>query len=678
MLDTDAIRTASALLRGVLDGGQSEWDSAPEERVVAALQSVADLSRVVDGLKVAAAGALARRSEQYTRAESLANRLGQSGPKKLLSEIFGVNFYQAASWVELAQATEQRFSVSGGELPPLRPALAAALRGGQISVDTAKVIHDRLKELTQESIPGGIDAAEAALVANATGGRINLFTPPPEAAGMGSEGGDGLGARDANADSSLRSLPSDRDWCTTFQAAPSEASSTWAVAAAHRSPDYSPILPPGMQHGFLGSPIKVLPPLEGSRASANDGAFATPADGSDKSFGGGFAGRGTPVAGGRSSLQQLKAEAQGWALVLDPDGAEPNYEQQRRQRSFRLGKAAGGGYTISGFAPEVEGAALRTLLDAYLAPRTRDPQALPSAESAVDQDQIPGLPSALGFAPDQHQRQSQSNEDGRTRDQKAFDALAQIFRLHAASEQSPRIGGAAPTLLITTTLEALDGHLAGCAEHEKDAAVASRHAAFRRPKRADRAGNASTAGNGRRDERTLRPWPTSVSQLPLDTNGIPDPQHLIDRRFARIGLDATPVPPSAVMHLLCDAAIQMLLTDQRGVPMKLGRAQRLFSKEQRRVLMQRDRHCRAPGCDIPASWCEVHHVVPWQEGGYTDVTNGILLCSYHHHEIDRGRLTVQHASPESSTQPRAHWAAAYRVKSTWEPALQERLASIAS
>ena len=27
---------------------------------------------------------------------------------------------------------------------------------------------------------------------------------------------------------------------------------------------------------------------------------------------------------------------------------------------------------------------------------------------------------------------------------------------------------------------------------------------------------------------------------------------------------------------------------------------------------------------------EAHHIVPWSEGGRTDLANGILLCKFHH------------------------------------------------
>ena len=46
----------------------------------------------------------------------------------------------------------------------------------------------------------------------------------------------------------------------------------------------------------------------------------------------------------------------------------------------------------------------------------------------------------------------------------------------------------------------------------------------------------------------------------------------------------------------------------------------------------RDGTCRAEGCDIPADWCEAHHLErPWSRGGLTDLEDGVLVCSFHHH-----------------------------------------------
>jgi hypothetical protein len=44
----------------------------------------------------------------------------------------------------------------------------------------------------------------------------------------------------------------------------------------------------------------------------------------------------------------------------------------------------------------------------------------------------------------------------------------------------------------------------------------------------------------------------------------------------------------------------------------------------------RDLHCRFPGCDKPAEFCDIDHTVPWQRGGPTHPSNLALLCRAHH------------------------------------------------
>ena len=84
-------------------------------------------------------------------------------------------------------------------------------------------------------------------------------------------------------------------------------------------------------------------------------------------------------------------------------------------------------------------------------------------------------------------------------------------------------------------------------------------------------------------------------------------------------------------RLACNASIIPAVLGGDSEVLDLGRAQRLFTAAQRRALLIRDRTCRAEGCDIPGTWSEAHHWVAWQSGGDTDLDNGVLLCSHHHH-----------------------------------------------
>ena len=85
-------------------------------------------------------------------------------------------------------------------------------------------------------------------------------------------------------------------------------------------------------------------------------------------------------------------------------------------------------------------------------------------------------------------------------------------------------------------------------------------------------------------------------------------------------------------RLACTAGIVPAVLGGKGEVLDLGRSQRLYTRVQRRALALRDKECRAEGCHIPAPWCEAHPAgAPWAAGGRTDLADGLLLCSHHHH-----------------------------------------------
>ncbi|WP_020518723.1 HNH endonuclease signature motif containing protein [Catelliglobosispora koreensis] len=49
-----------------------------------------------------------------------------------------------------------------------------------------------------------------------------------------------------------------------------------------------------------------------------------------------------------------------------------------------------------------------------------------------------------------------------------------------------------------------------------------------------------------------------------------------------------------------------------------------------RIVRARDRRCRAPGCRVPASRCDLDHRQDWAHGGRTEPANLVPLCRYHH------------------------------------------------
>jgi hypothetical protein len=65
----------------------------------------------------------------------------------------------------------------------------------------------------------------------------------------------------------------------------------------------------------------------------------------------------------------------------------------------------------------------------------------------------------------------------------------------------------------------------------------------------------------------------------------------------------------------------------------LGRACRLASRAQRRALRALYATCAIPGCAVKYDNCKLHHVVPWEDGGMTDLGNLLPLCERHHHRV---------------------------------------------
>ncbi|MGZ4693329.1 MAG: DUF222 domain-containing protein [Acidimicrobiales bacterium] len=109
--------------------------------------------------------------------------------------------------------------------------------------------------------------------------------------------------------------------------------------------------------------------------------------------------------------------------------------------------------------------------------------------------------------------------------------------------------------------------------------------------------------------------------------------------------DGDPVVAEAVRHLLCDPRYVALIMNTLGVPLDVGRDRRWPTRAQRRALARRDGGCVFPGCDAPASWCDAHHVIAWEDLGPTELWNLALLCRHHHGVTHRNGWTMT-ATPD--------------------------------
>ena len=89
--------------------------------------------------------------------------------------------------------------------------------------------------------------------------------------------------------------------------------------------------------------------------------------------------------------------------------------------------------------------------------------------------------------------------------------------------------------------------------------------------------------------------------------------------------DGTRLSRASLDEILCDAELVPVLTDPLGNPLDVGRTQRLFTPRQRQALAHRDKGCSYPRCSAPSEWSHAHHLVPYSEGGRTDLSN--VPCS---------------------------------------------------
>lgn len=288
-----------------------------------------------------------------------------------------------------------------------------------------------------------------------------------------------------------------------------------------------------------------------------------------------------------ATADDIRMQAKLWALYLDPDGVLPDPDRAMRRRGLTLGREREGLTPISGALLTDVAAQLQRLMDAHNSPRAADrdggagPTFIPEhAASTLDELDRDGVGRLLEQAPG----------DTRTRAQRQHDALAAVLGVAARAAESPSIGGAAPTLLVTISASEL-----------------------RRP----------------------------------DGHGLLDAAHLSDQT----GADAVvqTIPAAFARQIACSGGIQRLIHDDRGRIIELGGPQRVFGAHQRRAIIARDGGCVIPGCHVPAAWCEIHHVIGHAQGGPTHTDNGVLLCWFHHRTLETSgwEVRMRDGTPET-------------------------------
>lgn len=168
-----------------------------------------------------------------------------------------------------------------------------------------------------------------------------------------------------------------------------------------------------------------------------------------------------------------------------------------------------------------------------------------------------------------------TDHDDRTPDQRRHDIFAEIITMAAAAEDAPRLDGAPVTVLVTVSAEDLE---------DTD----------------------------------------DVLGGPDDPIGV-----LADSRFS--------LSRRTVERLIDAHGYRTITQAPSGRVTSISSRQRCFTPTQRMAIAARDgARCATLGCTRPSYSLQAHHVIPYRDGGSTHVDNGILLCFWHHQQVDTG------------------------------------------
>ena len=295
---------------------------------------------------------------------------------------------------------------------------------------------------------------------------------------------------------------------------------------------------------------------------------------------------GLPGAGIRFAPDMLRAQAMEWQGRLDPDGTAPNDDTVEAKSTLTFGLLRNGLYPLrADVTPELRGI-MDTLFDTFLSARSRTPIFVPT-------EMLNGTAGTSGTG---------MNAD--TDEQARIDAGETIPGAAAF--------GTEPFSADQFTGDTrFDGDRRTAGEKRADILRAILEAAARDPKTPTMGGAAPTVM-------------VHINAVDLDQG----------RGVGWIDGVEAPVSFRRVKELICAGGAQQVLFGENGDVLYLGSKIRCFNAKQRAAIAARDEGCIIPGCNIPARWCEVHHVLPHRLGGPTNIDNGTLLCWFHHHTID--------------------------------------------
>ncbi|XBH20532.1 DUF222 domain-containing protein [Jonesiaceae bacterium BS-20] len=315
---------------------------------------------------------------------------------------------------------------------------------------------------------------------------------------------------------------------------------------------------------------------------------------------------------------QLKYSCRKVADYIDQDGPHPKGREPSAQRNFWMGKEHNGLVSIGGKLIPQTAALLARLLEAASGSSSitseqdqhgtlgHDPKkcsvhqadylntlAATHNDSAQPSTTQPdAVQSDDSKCPDSHAAELSylaDRIDPRTPGNRRHDSLSVLLGAIARHPDAPLLAGAPVTVLIQTT-----------------------------------AAQTTAVQTTEAQPAAVQPAAVQLPATPMPSAGV-----LYDHHGGTIAIDQ-----DALQHAGCSGWTQQVELSERGVINHISSPNRLFTAYQKRALILRDGGCAIPNCMVPGTMCEAHHVVEWSHGGPTTVSNGALLCFYHHQTIN--------------------------------------------
>jgi hypothetical protein len=113
----------------------------------------------------------------------------------------------------------------------------------------------------------------------------------------------------------------------------------------------------------------------------------------------------------------------------------------------------------------------------------------------------------------------------------------------------------------------------------------------------------------------------------------------VDRSALTDGQGRSGFPIESVRRLCCDGDTVVIVEDEDGEPLNVGRKTRTVPTAIKRALWSRDKGCVFPGCRNKR-FVDAHHIQHWSAGGETRLDNLLLLCTRHHRLVHEGGFSV--------------------------------------